>query len=140
MRFVDTNVLLYAVGTQSEDANKRRDARELLESEGLALSVQVLQEFYHQATRPNRPRAPTQEEALKFIDRIGHFTVQDVTLDIFQSGAALGQRYQLSYWDGAILAAAKALGCDILYMEDLTHGQNYGGVVVVNPFLYGSDP
>lgn len=66
--------------------------------------------------------------------------MQDVTLDIFRAGVALSRRYQLSYWDGAILAAAEALGCDILYTEDLTHGQDYGGVVVVNPFLEGRDP
>lgn len=140
MRFVDTNILLYAVGAPSEDADKRRVASELLESEDLALSVQVLQEFYHQATRPTRPKAATQEQALKFIDSIRHFPVQDVTLDIFRAGVALSRRYQLSYWDGAILAAAEALGCDILYTEDLTHGQDYGGVVVVNPFLDGRNP
>ncbi len=66
--------------------------------------------------------------------------MQDVTLDIFRAGVALSQRYQLSYWDGAILAAAQASGCDILYTEDLTHGQDYSGVVVVNPFLESRDP
>ena len=139
MRFVDTNILLYAVGSLSEDADKRRGARELLESEDLALSVQVLQEFYHQATRPNRPTALTQEQALKFVDSIRHFPVQAVTREIFRAGVELSQRFQLSYWDGAILAAARALGCDILYTEDLNHGQDYAGVVVINPFLDARD-
>ena len=52
MRFVDTNVLLYAVSPLSVEIDKRRRARELLEQPDLAISVQVLQEFYHQATRP----------------------------------------------------------------------------------------
>ena len=135
MRFVDTNILLYAVSALSEDPEKRLSALDLLASGDLALSVQVLQEFYHQATRPNRPRALTPDQALLFIERIRHFPVQDVTLEIFRAAVALGQRYRLSYWDGAILAAAEALGCEIVYSEDLNHGQDYGGVVVVNPFL-----
>lgn len=45
------------------------------------------------------------------------------------------QRFFVSYWDGAILAAAKALGCDTVYTEDLNHGQDYDGVRVENPFL-----
>ena len=54
MRLVDTNVLLYAVSTSPEEAVKRRRARELLGGSSLAVSVQVLQEFYHQATHPKR--------------------------------------------------------------------------------------
>ena len=54
MRFVDTNVLLYAVSEVPEEADKRARAREVLTEPDLAASVQVLQEFYHQATRPTR--------------------------------------------------------------------------------------
>ena len=55
MRFVDTNVLLYAVSPLSEEVDKRRRARELLEQPDLAISVQVLQKFYHLAIRPTGP-------------------------------------------------------------------------------------
>lgn len=43
-------------------------------------------------------------------------------------------RYQISYWDGAIIAAAEALGAPIVYSEDMSNGQSYGSVKVVNPF------
>ena len=56
MRFVDTNVLIYAALQESESRVKRQQARELLRSPGLALSVQVLQEFYYRATHPARNR------------------------------------------------------------------------------------
>ena len=135
MRLVDTNVLLYAVSALSEDANKRLRALELLRSGDLALSVQVLQEFYHQATRPTRPGAISSLQALGFIDSIGHFPVQDVTRDLFRAGVAISRRFQLSYWDGAILAAAQATGCDAVYSEDMSHGQDYDGVRVLNPFV-----
>jgi len=45
------------------------------------------------------------------------------------------RRFQVSYWDAAILAAAKRLGCPTVYSEDMNHGQDYDGVRVVNPFL-----
>ncbi len=47
-------------------------------------------------------------------------------------------RHEISYWDGAIIAAAESLGASILYTEDLNHGQHYGSVRAVNPFLDGT--
>jgi predicted nucleic acid-binding protein len=44
------------------------------------------------------------------------------------------QRFGISYWDAAIIAAAKQMGCSTIYSEDLNAGQNYEGVTVVNPF------
>ena len=135
IRFVDTNVLLYAVSALSEDSAKRLRALDLLLEDNLAVSVQVLAEFYHQATRDRRPAALSHDHALQFIERIGHLTVQNVTLEVFRTGVSISRRYQVSYWDGAILAAARALGCNILYSENLNHDQDYGDVRVINPFV-----
>ena len=62
MRFLDTNILIYAVNTATEDAGKQGRALELLGTTDLTLSVQVLQEFYVQSTRPSRPGALTHAE------------------------------------------------------------------------------
>ena len=70
MRFVDTNVPLYASSLPPEDAEKRLRARELLKGSHLAVSVQVLQEFYHQATRPTRPGRLAHEDALRFLQPV----------------------------------------------------------------------
>ena len=134
MYLVDTNVLLYAVSNLPEEAVKRRRARELLRGSNLALSVQVLQEFYSQATHPKRSWRLAQNDAITFIETLLEHPVQDVTLDLFRSAVAISQRFQLSYWDGAILAAAKSLGCDAVYSEDLSSEQDYGGLRVINPF------
>ncbi len=134
MRFVDTNVLLYAVSALAEDARKRERALALLKEGDLAVSVQVLQEFYYQATRPGRPGAITPGQALRFIESIDAFPVQAVTLDVFRSAVEISQRFGLSYWDGAILAAARSMGCDAAYSEDISAGQDYGGTTVLNPF------
>lgn len=134
MRFVDTNILIYAASPSPAESDKQRIAQGLLEAGDWTLSVQVLQEFYHQVTRPTRPGAITHEQALAFIGSIRHFPVQDITLGVFRAGVAISRRFRLSYWDGAILAAAQAAGCDEVYSEDLNHGQNYGGVRVIDPF------
>ena len=134
MRFVDTNILIYAVSTASEDSVKHNRALELLEEPGLALSAQVLQEFYVQATRTSRPGALTHAEAVSFATALQRFPIQEITLEVVHSAFALCERFGLSYWDSAILAAARELGCDGLYSEDLSAEQAYDGVRVTNPF------
>ena len=135
MRLTDTNVLLYAVSLLPGEANKRERARELLRGPDLAVSVQVFQEFYHQATRPTRSGSMTHDDALAFLGTLHKFPVQDVTLALFREAVVISRRYRLSYWDGAILAAAQALGCDAVYSEDLSAQQDYDGLRVINPFL-----
>ena len=134
VRFVDTNVLIYAASPAPHEADKQNTAQRLLEAGDLALSGQVLQEFYHQATRTNRLGAISQDHALEFIGSISHFPVQNVTLEVFRVGVAISRRFRLSYWDGAILAA-RALGCDAVYSEDLSPQQDYDGLRIINPFL-----
>ena len=133
-RFVDTNVLIYAACPGPGESGKQRIALQLLDEGDLAISVQVLQEFYHQATRLNRPEALTRQEAVTFINSLHRCEVQDMTQAIFWQGVEISQRYKLAYWDGAILAAALALGCDAVYTEDLSAHQVYDGVRVINPF------
>ena len=135
MRLVDTNVLLYAASRLPEDAGKRDRARELLAGTDLAVSVQVLQEFYHQATRSTRPGRLTHDDAWEFLGPVMMIPVQELTLSIFQDAVAISQRFRLSCWDGAILAAARALGCDAVYSEDLGSEQDYDGLRVINPFV-----
>ena len=67
MRLVDTNILIYAADTSPEERAKRNRASEVLKERELGLSTQVLQEFYHQATRPRGRLAMTHEEALAFL-------------------------------------------------------------------------
>jgi predicted nucleic acid-binding protein len=51
------------------------------------------------------------------------------------AGLRMARRYQLKYYDAALLAAAERLGAPIFYTEDLNHNQVYGSVRAVNPFL-----
>ena len=138
MCFVDTNVLLYAVSPLSEEIDKRRRAWELLEQPDLAISVQVLLEFYHQAIPPTGPAQLTPGDALDFLEPILELPVQPLTADLFLDAVAISRRFQMSYWDVAILAAARALGCDAVYSEVLSAQQNYDDLRVINPFREGA--
>ncbi|MGH2913264.1 MAG: PIN domain-containing protein, partial [Solirubrobacteraceae bacterium] len=77
MRFVDTNVLLYAISRDPEEQAKARRANELLAQRDLALSVQVLQEFYVQATRESRKARLTHEQAAALVESFRRFPIQD---------------------------------------------------------------
>ncbi len=130
--FFDTNVLLYMHGS---DPGKRAWAEELYREyteAGLALlSTQVVQEFYAAASRKLRM---TREELVDATATLLNLPL--IVLDAPQIKAAIRieERYQISFWDALILAAAESGGADILYTEDLNDGQQYGPVQVRNPF------
>ncbi len=132
--FVDTNVLLYAAGNAPSEHAKRLRARQILKDETVALSAQVLQEFYWVATRPNK-LALTHQEAVAFIEVWKMFPVQAISLGVVEDALFICKRFRISYWDSAIVSAARHLGCLTLYTEDLQDGQDYSGVKAVNPFL-----
>ena len=134
MRFADTNVLLYAASTAPDEVPKASVAREILEAEDIALSVQVLQEFYVQATRASRSQRLSHGQATALIEAFCRFPVQEITVPLMRAALDTGERYGISYWDAAILEAARAIGCPIVLSEDLADGQDYGGVIVRNPF------
>ena len=134
MRFVDTNILLYAVSRDPDEQVEADRANEILAGRDVALSVQVLQEFYVQATRASRPEPLTHEQATKLVESFLRFPVQEITTAVMLAALATGQRFGISYWDAAILEASRALGCDIVLSEDLADGEDYAGVRVENPF------
>src|SRR5438445_8757278 len=109
-RFIDTNILLYSISTDPAESRKRDTAIALLEDDDLGLSVQVLQEFYVQATRPTRNYALDHEIAVGLIRTWLRFEVQEMTLPVMLNALDIKATHQLSYWDAAIVAAARALG------------------------------
>jgi predicted nucleic acid-binding protein len=132
--FLDTNILLYAISPSPEEIEKRAQADALLSQEGGALSVQVLQEFYVQATRPTRAGRLPHELAVGLIRTWRRFRVQDVTVAIVEAALEIKATHGFSYRDSAIIAAARALGCARLYSEDMSHGREIEGVTIMNPF------
>jgi len=134
--FVDTNILLYAHDIAA--GPKHDTARALVATLWLArwgvVSPQVLHElaanFQRKIRRP-LDGATTRDVVANYLAwevREGASTDVLAALD-------LAARYQVSFWDALILHAAQAAGVDTLYSEDLSHGQVYSDVTVINPFV-----
>jgi predicted nucleic acid-binding protein len=132
--FIDTNVLLYSIDEDPANASKRQRAEQLLLSERWGWSVQVAAEFFVNATSAKRPFKLVAAAAAALVETWFAFPTLDVTPALFRAALDVQKRFQLSYWDAAILAAAKQMGCHTIFSEDLNDGQNYDGVTVVNPF------
>ena len=132
--FLDTHVLVHAAaGRGRAEETKRKHALKLIDTHDFGLSAQVLQEFYVTVTR--KIAAPkSAEEALEWIVQFEAFPCVAVDAALVKIAVEISERFQLSYWDGSIVAAAEALGAGTLYTEDLNPGQKYGSLVVENPF------
>lgn len=115
-------MLVYAVDNDPAGLTKKKAAMELLEHADFGLSAQVLQEFDVTVTRKIEvPLSP--DEALAYLVRLEAFPAVPVDAALITDGIRNSVRYQISYWDGAILAAADRLGSRTVYSEDLNHGQ-----------------
>jgi predicted nucleic acid-binding protein len=132
--FLDTNILLYSISRDPREAAKRRRAIALLERDDVGLSIQVLGEFYVQATRTTRADALPHDIAAGLVEAWLRFPVQEITRAVLLDALEIRAVHGFSYWDSAIIAAARALGCSELYTEDLSHGRDVLGVRIVNPF------
>ncbi len=131
--FFDTNLLLYIYG---DDYPKRARATTLFdeytESGDVLVSTQVVQEFYAAGSRKlGIPRQQLREIAFALLD----LPLVVVTPQHIARAVENEDLYKMSFWDALILAAAEAGNADVLYTEDLNHGQKYGAVLVRNPFL-----
>jgi len=132
--FLDTNVLLYSISGEASEAAKKERALALLDRDDAGLSVQVLAEFYVQATRATRLHPVSHEVAAGLLRTWTRFAVQDNTVAIMNHALQIRVATRFSYWDSAIIAAACALGCNELMTEDLSSGRVVEGVRIINPF------
>lgn len=131
--FLDTNIIVYAAARQGYEDLKRERTLDLIEHCDFGISAQVLQEFYVTVTR--KIETPlSADEAFEWIEQLEAFPCLAIDSTLVKIAVEISERYQLSYWDGAIIAAAQAMCADTLYSEDLNHEQKYGSVVAINPF------
>ncbi len=134
MRFIDSNVLIYSVSNEPAEAAKRRTAEVVLEATDLCLSTQVLSEFYAQATRASRPEPLFHHDAVAIVESLTRYPIQPLTVAVVRAALAARARYTISYWDAAIIEAARVIGATEVLTEDLQDGQDFEGVRIVNPF------
>ena len=131
--FIDTNIFIYAASAAAEDQPRRRIAQKLIAGLDFAISAQVLQEFADATLRKKR-LGVSEPEVRQMIHFMSRYPVAAITRETVLRALDLRSRFKTSYWDASILAAALDLGCETLYTEDLSHGQSYEGIRVLNSF------
>jgi predicted nucleic acid-binding protein len=134
--FVDTNILMYAHDTSAGEKHDRAKAlvEELWRERSGVVSTQVLQELCVNLRR--KAGRPTDLKTVRAIvaDYLAWEVVTNAGGSVLEA-LDLEDRYQISFWDALIIQAAEASGATILYSEDLSDGQTYRGVRVVNPLV-----
>lgn len=133
--FLDTNILVYAIEIQGPEPKKAAAALELIRTVEPCLSTQVLGEFYAAVTSPRRASALSHDEATAWVQFWKRMEARAITQAEVDLALEIVGRYRIKYYDGLILATARLAGCALVYSEDLNAGQDYGGVVVINPFV-----
>jgi predicted nucleic acid-binding protein len=131
---LDSNVLVYALSDAPAERRKRVRASELLATVDFGTSYQVLMETWVVATRKMK-RPVALEKVAAFLDRVLAFPCILGSPDLYRHAFQLSRRFAVHPYDGAILAAAHELGAERVWSEDMSHGQDYDGVRVLNPFI-----
>ena len=136
--FVDTNVLIYLFDNDSPGKQARAQALFDKEKDRIVLSTQVLGEFYVNVARKLEQPLP-QDAAARAVVDFSRFDVQSVTAELVLAAVRRSRSSLLSYWDSLIVETARNAGAEILFTEDLQHGQEIDGLRIVNPFV-NADP
>jgi predicted nucleic acid-binding protein len=136
--FVDTNVLIYA---HDVDAGRKREIAsalldELWERRSGLLSVQVLQEFYVNATR--KIAVPiARADARDIVGRYSAWVRKPIEPATVLAASRLEEQHRLSFWDALIVAAARSAGAVRIVTEDLSDGLVIEDIELINPFVRG---
>lgn len=134
--FLDTNIVVYAHDKTDPDKKAKSQAIlfECLRTGTGVISAQVLSEFFVTITQKiEQPISP--DRARKEIVLLSTMATIDIDATLVVEAVNIKERWQLSYWDSLILAAAERAGCEKVYSEDMSDGQCYGSLTVCNPYV-----
>lgn len=126
--FLDTNILVYAL---LDEGTKQQTALQLLQS-GCVISIQVLNEF----TQVARKKAKLEWQEIADLSSAIQTLTEIITLDenIHNLGLTIANKYGYSFYDSLIIAAALEAECNLLFSEDMQHGQQIETLIIRNPF------
>ena len=133
MKFIDTNVWVYALTEQ--DHAKKKIAAELISKtcleDTICVNAQVLKEFANFAFKRTKKSA---DEINAMLKKMSSYSFVPDTKELVMQAVALKERYDVGFYDSLMLSAANKAKCDVIYTEDLNSGQKYGAVTAINPF------
>ncbi len=132
--FIDTNILVYSL--DKNDPTKQNRAREILkiliDKHQPVISTQVINEFYVIATKKLQA---DQIIVKNIIHNFRNMEVVNSDLQLTEEAIDISVISQLSFWDSLVIAAAEKANCEFIFSEDLNAGQNYRGVLLINPLV-----
>jgi predicted nucleic acid-binding protein len=133
--FIDTNILIYA--HESSTGEKHVLAGALLErlwNAGTGVtSTQVLQEFCVNVIRKSKRPVSFAQLRQTVLDLMKWEVVTNAPSSTLRA-LQIQERFGISFWDALLIHSAEIARAGVLYSEDLSHGQLYGNVLVLNPF------
>jgi predicted nucleic acid-binding protein len=132
--FFDANILLY-----TDDPRYPREQQVALDliAENLssgtgAVSVQVLQEYFANATKKFNVGSSRAREKVEVFSQFQ--VIQPTTNDVF-AAIDLHRLHKIPFWDAMILRTAQLAGVRILYTQDFQHRQRFDSLQIIDPFL-----
>jgi predicted nucleic acid-binding protein len=131
--FLDTNILIYAAAGKEDEPEKHVRAVNIIRESDVVLSTQVVGEFLH-VSRRKYMKVMSVAQINSWAETLMRFPSIDIDQAVIKSALFVAERYQISFWDAALIASAERLSAKTLYTEDLNHGQKYGSVTAINPF------
>jgi predicted nucleic acid-binding protein len=133
--FVDTNIWIYAVDSSEREKQAKAEnyLGQLIRSHTVAISAQVMQEFFNATTRSGRSLL-THERAILYLEKMSQFLVMASSAQSVLAATSLLKEHKISWWDSLILEAAIRAKADVLASEDGQAGRRFGSLVVENPF------
>lgn len=134
--FIDTNVFVYQIDSRDprKQAIAERLVRDALASGSGCISFQVVQEWLNTVTyKAAIPLGLPQAQA--FLDTVlAPLCAVSSSAGLYRRALDVQQRWQFSFYDALIVAAALEAGCTRLLSEDLQHGQRIESLTIENPF------
>jgi predicted nucleic acid-binding protein len=135
--FLDTNIFVYA--NDQNEPRKRAIALDLIrhatDNASGIVSTQVVQEFFNVVLVKSRQKMPHADAQRFLMTAFRPLLAVHSSIALISEAIRIQERYLLSWYDSLIVAAAQQAGCNLLYTEDLQHGQKFGALTVLNPFL-----
>jgi predicted nucleic acid-binding protein len=133
--FFDTNIFVYEL--DEGDKSKQAIAAKLVHENrrSAIVSTQVLVELYNVLVRKLRVSVP---DSCEYVRLTAQMNCVETDATLVMEALELAREYRFSIWDSMMVAAAQRARCDVLFTEDLSHGQKIGSLTVVNPFLVDS--
>lgn len=135
--FIDTNIFVYSfeAKTSPKAATALQLIREAIAGRTGVVSYQVVQEFFNVALRRFVQPMTTSEAEQYLATTFRPLLAVHSSPALYADALQMVHRFKLPWYDALIVAAALVSQCQILYSEDLQHGQKFGELHVRNPFL-----